>query len=46
MLNEKRKQELVELCQELLQKKSYSGEEGDVVKSISEAFKRMGFDGR
>src|SRR5690606_5510867 len=27
-----------------LQKRSYSGEEGDVVKSISEAFKRMGFD--
>ncbi|GAB6181319.1 YgeY family selenium metabolism-linked hydrolase [Desulfotomaculum defluvii] len=44
MLTEKRKQELIQLCQELIRQQSYSGEEGKVVKSISEAFKTMGFD--
>lgn len=44
MLNEQRKQQLTELCQELLRQQSYSGEEGKVVKSISQAFKAMGFD--
>ncbi|SHK01374.1 YgeY family selenium metabolism-linked hydrolase [Desulforamulus aeronauticus] len=44
MLTEQRKKELIELCQELLRQQSYSGEEGKVVKSISEAFQKMGFD--
>ncbi|GAB6180807.1 YgeY family selenium metabolism-linked hydrolase [Desulfotomaculum defluvii] len=44
MLNQQRKQQLIELCQELIRQQSYSGEEGKVVKSISEAFKAMGYD--
>jgi putative selenium metabolism hydrolase len=44
MLTESRKQTLIELCQELLRQQSYSGEEGKVVNSISDAFKRLGFD--
>ncbi|MEG6615956.1 YgeY family selenium metabolism-linked hydrolase [Peptococcaceae bacterium 1198_IL3148] len=44
MLNEQRKQTLIELCQELLRQRSYSGEEDKVVKSITQAFKKLGFD--
>lgn len=44
MLTEKRKQNLIKLCQELIRQQSYSGAEGKVVQSISEAFKKMGFD--
>lgn len=44
MLDERRKQILIELCQELIRQRSYSGEEGNVVKSISTAFKNLGFD--
>lgn len=44
MLNEKRKDEVVELCQKLVQAKSYSGEEKEVAKVLEAAMKEKGFD--
>lgn len=44
MLNEKRKESLTELCQELVRKQSVSGEEGKVVEVIKAKFKELGYD--
>lgn len=44
MLSEKRKQDVIELCQSLVQIKSYSGEENLVADFIREYGKRNGFD--
>ncbi|MGL5329366.1 MAG: YgeY family selenium metabolism-linked hydrolase [Peptostreptococcaceae bacterium] len=44
MLNEIRKQELVELCQDLVRNPSYSGEEQGVVEAIERNFEKLGFD--
>ena len=42
MLNEKRKEELVNLCREMVQNQSISGEEGQVVGVIKKALKNLG----
>ena len=39
-----RKDQVVNLCQKLIQQKSYSGHEDGVVKVLSENMKDMGFD--
>ena len=39
-----RKDQVVSLCQKLIQQKSYSGHEDGVVKVLSENMKDMGFD--
>lgn len=39
-----REEQVVALCQELIQQKSYSGEENGVVKVLSDRMKEMGFD--
>ncbi len=44
MLNEIRKQELIELCQDLVRNSSYSGKEENVVKAIEKNFEKLGFD--
>lgn len=44
MLTEKRQQELVALCQELIRRPSYSGEENQVVDAMKAAFQALGFD--
>lgn len=44
MLNEARKQELIGICQDLIQNPSYSGQEEDVVKAIEKNFEKLGFD--
>ena len=44
MLNEKRKEELVNLCREMVQNQSISGEEGQVVGVIKKALKNLGYD--
>jgi putative selenium metabolism hydrolase len=44
MLNTTRQEQLTRLCQELLRRPSYSGEEGKVVEAITAAFKEMGYD--
>lgn len=44
MLNEKRKQELVELLQDMIRNRSYSGEENNVVEAIKKGFKNLGYD--
>ena len=44
MLNEQREQQVIELCQELIQEKSYSGEEQGLVDNLKEAFSWLGFD--
>ena len=44
MLNEARKQELIEICQDLIKNPSYSGQEEDVVKAIEKNFEKLGFD--
>ena len=44
MLNEKRKEELINLCQDLVQKSINSGEEGQVVEAIKKSFKKLGYD--
>lgn len=44
MLTEQRKQEVIQLCQELIRSRSYSGEEGAVVQKLKEGFEKLGFD--
>lgn len=44
MLTDKRQQELIALCQELIRQQSYSGQENKVVDSLKQAFKQLGFD--
>lgn len=44
MLTEKRQQEVIQLCQKLVQIKSYSGEEGKVAAELKSFFKSHGFD--
>lgn len=44
MLTNERQNQLTKLCQELLRRPSYSGEEGKVVEAITSAFKEMGYD--
>ena len=44
MLDKKRQEEVVELCQHLIQKQSYSGHEDGVAKVLEEQLKKKGFD--
>ena len=44
MLNETRKKQLTEVCQDLIRNASYSGQEENVVKAIEENFALLGFD--
>ncbi|MGB9812254.1 MAG: YgeY family selenium metabolism-linked hydrolase [Thermovenabulum sp.] len=44
MLSEKRKEEVINLCQELIRIKSYSGEEGELAEKLKNTFLEMGFD--
>lgn len=44
MLTEKRQQELIKLCQELIRRQSYSGEENEVIESMKAAFAELGYD--
>lgn len=44
MLNAKRQEEVVELCQKLIQAKSYSGEEREVASVLEDTLKSKGFD--
>lgn len=44
MLNQKRCDDVIALCQSLIQVRSYSGEEGQVAAKIQEALKAKGFD--
>ncbi len=44
MLNDQRKQQTIELCQDLIRKQSYSGEEHAIVENLKEAFNWLGFD--
>ena len=44
MLTQKRQEELIALCQKLVRKQSYSGEENKVAEVMKEAFKELGYD--
>lgn len=44
MLTEKRQQELIKLCQELIRRQSYSGEENEVIECMKAAFAGLGYD--
>lgn len=44
MLNKERQEEVVELCQHLIQKQSYSGHEDGVAGVLEEQLKKKGFD--
>lgn len=44
MLKENREKEVIDLCQKLIQAKSYSGEENMVAGRLEEFFKKKGFD--
>lgn len=44
MLNQTREQQVIDLCQQLLRRKSYSGDEAGVAGCLKEAFTAMGFD--
>lgn len=44
MLTEQRQQELVRIVQRMVQQKSYSGEEGNVVEEIKKIFTELGYD--
>lgn len=44
MLNELRKNKVIELCQDMLRINSYSGEEGKLVERLKKAFEEFGFD--
>lgn len=44
MLNEKRKQEVIDICRELISHYSVSGQEQDVVESMKKRFNELGFD--
>lgn len=43
-MEKEREEQLISLCQKLIQQKSYSGEESGVVGVLSENMKQMGFD--
>lgn len=43
-MNKEREEQVIALCQKLVQQKSYSGEEGGVVSVLSDNMKEMGFD--
>lgn len=44
MLTAGREQKVISLCQELIKKPSTSGQEGEVVKTLKDAFTELGFD--
>ncbi len=44
MLDQDRQAQVIRLCQELLRRRSYSGEEAEVVACLKDAFQAMGFD--
>ena len=44
MLNKERQEEVVELCQHLIRKQSYSGHEDKVASVLEEHLKKKGFD--
>lgn len=44
MLNQERKQQVIDLCRGLIQKQSYSGHEDGVAQVLRENMQRMGFD--
>ncbi len=44
MLTTERKEQLVQICQDLIRQKSYSGEEAGVVEAIKKNFKLLGYD--
>ncbi|MDL2323879.1 YgeY family selenium metabolism-linked hydrolase [Ruminococcaceae bacterium OttesenSCG-928-A16] len=44
MLSKEREQQVIELCQKLIQQKSYSGEEQGVVQVLQQTMQQMGFD--
>ena len=44
MISNERQQQVVELCQKLIQQQSYSGHEDGVVNALSEYLKAEGFD--
>ncbi|WP_341466988.1 YgeY family selenium metabolism-linked hydrolase [Clostridium transplantifaecale] len=44
MMDKEREEQVISLCQKLVQQKSYSGEESGVVSVLSENMKQMGFD--
>ena len=44
MMEEKRKIELIKLCQRLVRIKSYSGEENKIVEELKKIFQEFGFD--
>jgi len=44
MFSEAREQKIVQLCQELIRKQSYSGEENLVAEELRQAFEQLGFD--
>lgn len=43
-MDKEREEQVISLCQKLVQQKSYSGEESGVVSVLSEYMKQMGFD--
>lgn len=43
-MNKEREEQVIALCQKLVQQKSYSGEESGVVSVLSDNMKKMGFD--
>lgn len=43
-MDKEREEQVISLCQKLVQQKSYSGEESGVVSVLSENMKQMGFD--
>ena len=44
MLTAQREQEVIALCQDLIKVKSLSGQEGEVMKVVQKAFKKLGYD--
>jgi putative selenium metabolism hydrolase len=44
MFSQQREKQIIELCQELIRKQSYSGEENAVAERIQQAFGELGFD--
>jgi putative selenium metabolism hydrolase len=44
MLNAEREQKVIELCQALIQKQSYSGQEAGVAGLVKQAFDELGYD--
>lgn len=44
MMNQEREQQTIELCQQLIRQRSYSGEEQGAADCLQESFTRLGFD--